>query len=219
MKEKKVNAFTKGKGKGGKDWYRYQGAWNDRPSGVGYQGICWRCGEVGHQQRECPKTIQNVNCDNVECDFFFGAVEVERVEAPPISDFERTFRRIRRGAKFGGCSGECGDRCDLPGYETGNKFAELSVGEKENDDGDDETTVGEGAGKEVEGQEILSELEVTDSEEKGGWSEVKGRRRKIEGRKWRRTREIDLCNVEEGEVKGRISTIKVDFQVAAVKNH
>ena len=99
--EQEVNAFTKGKGKG-KDWYRpYQGAGNDRPNGTGYQGVCWGCGEVGHQQRECPKTkIQNVDCDSLECDFFFGAVEVERsetppVSAPPVSDFESTIRRIR----------------------------------------------------------------------------------------------------------------------------
>ena len=70
--EQEVNVFTKGKGKGGKDWYRpYQGAWNNNPNGIGYQGVCWNCGEVGHQQRECPKTIQRVDCDNIECDFFF----------------------------------------------------------------------------------------------------------------------------------------------------
>ena len=73
--EQEVNVFMKGKGKGGKDWYGpYQGAWNNNPNGIGYQGICWNCGEVGHQQRECPKTIQRVDCDNIECDFFFGAV-------------------------------------------------------------------------------------------------------------------------------------------------
>ena len=129
--EQEVNAFTKGKGKGGKDWYRYQGAWNDKPSGTGYQGICWSCGEVGHQQRECLKTIQNIDCDNLECDFFFGAVESENVEAPPISEFERTFRRIRRGAKFRECIGECSERCGLSRYETGNKFAKLSEEKEE----------------------------------------------------------------------------------------
>ena len=123
--EQDVNAFTKGKGKGGKGGYwPYQGAWNGNPSGTGYQGICWGCGEVGHQQRECPKKIQQVDCDNVECDFFFGAVESEDVGTlsdscnrtyppnkehlePPISDFERTFKRIRRGVRFGGCAGNC----------------------------------------------------------------------------------------------------------------
>ena len=96
--EQEVNMFTKGKGKGGKGGYRpYQGAWNGNPSGTGYQRICWGCGEVGHQQRECPKRIQKVDCDNLECDFFFGAVEAENVDAPPMSEFERTFRRIRGG--------------------------------------------------------------------------------------------------------------------------
>ena len=33
--EQDVNVFVKGKGKGGKDWYRYQGAWNGRPNGAG----------------------------------------------------------------------------------------------------------------------------------------------------------------------------------------
>jgi hypothetical protein len=129
-------------GEGEKDWYRpYQGAWNDRPSGTGYQGVCWGCGEIGHQQRECPKKIQNIDCDNLECDFFFGAVEAEKVEAPPISDFERTFRRIRRGVKFGECGGSCGEECGRSRYETGNPFAKLSKEKKEDgDDEDDETT-------------------------------------------------------------------------------
>ena len=128
--EQDVNALPKGKGKG-KDWYRpYQGAWNDRPSGTGYQGICWGCGEVGHQQHECPKRIQNIDCDNLEADFFFGVVEVKSIEESPVSDFERTFRRIRRGVKFGGCSGKCEEECSRYRVETGNKFAKLS--EEEN---------------------------------------------------------------------------------------
>ena len=150
-----VNAFTKGKGKGGKGWYRYQVMWNDKPGGGGYQGVCWRCGEVGHQQRECSKTIQNLDCGNIECDFFFGAVEAEKVEDPPILDFERTFRRTRRGVKFGGYGGECRGGCSLDCYETGNKFAELSVGEKGNEDGDDEMTTRGGARKEVEERENI----------------------------------------------------------------
>ena len=35
--------------------------------------------------------------------------------------------------------------------------------------------------------------------------------------KSRRREGVDICNVEEGTEKGKLSTIKVDFQVAAVK--
>ena len=124
--EQDVNAFSKGKGKGGKGGYwPYQGAWNGYPSGTGYQGICWSCGEVGHQQKECPKKIQQVDCDNVECDFFFGAIESEGVEPPPISDFKRRVRRIGKGVKFGECAGECKGRCNEHWDRTGNVFATL----------------------------------------------------------------------------------------------
>ena len=34
---------------------------------------------------------------------------------------------------------------------------------------------------------------------------------------WKRMDEVDICNLEEGEEKGKTNTIKVDFQVAAVK--
>ena len=38
-----------GKGKGGAGkGLGYKGAWNPNPSGYGYQGVCWRCGNVGH---------------------------------------------------------------------------------------------------------------------------------------------------------------------------
>ena len=201
--EQDVNAFTKGKGKGGKGGYwPYQGAWNGNPSGTGYQGICWGCGEVGHQQQECPKKIQHVDCDNVECDFFFGAVESEDIGTlwdscnrtyppnkerlePPISDFERTFKRIRRGVRFGGCAGNCEGKCGEHRDDTSKDSDEISV------------------------------LGETDKEGSGEWKEVQSRKMKrIKKREWKK---VDLCNVEgEGE-EGGTSTIKVDFQVAAVK--
>ena len=52
----------KGKGyqKGGKGFqiqggkgFQFQGAVNYNPSGYGYQGVCWNCGEVGHKSNEC----------------------------------------------------------------------------------------------------------------------------------------------------------------------
>ena len=50
----------KGKAKGGKGDQRgkggpFQGAWNYKPTGYGYQGICHNCGEVGHKKFECKK--------------------------------------------------------------------------------------------------------------------------------------------------------------------
>ena len=104
--EQDVNAFTKGKGKGG--YWPYQGAWNGNPSGTGYQGICWGCGEVGHQQRECPRKIQQIDCDNIECDFFFRGGGVRRGRAPANvgvqtedeKDWEgREVRRMREGVQ------------------------------------------------------------------------------------------------------------------------
>ena len=191
--EQEVNVFTKGKGKGG---YRpYQGAWNSNPTGTGYQGVCWGCGEIGHQQKECPKRIQNVNCDNLECDFFFGAVEVAGVEKPPVSEYEREFRKVKRGVKFGGCQGKCGEECDGSWNKTGNKFAVLSEEEDEYD--------------KVNKDDNVDDI-VTNGEGKGKGKEKMKRVKKVEWKK------MDLCTVE-GE-KENSSTIKVDFQVAAVKN-
>ena len=188
--EQDVNVFTKGNRKG-KDWHRpYQGAWNDRPNGTGYQGVCWGCGEIGHQQRECLKKIQNIDCDNLECDFFFGAVEAESIEAPPISDFERTFRRIRRGVKFGECSEKCDDGCGKYRNKTGNKFAELSEEGKENDDDDDdnETTTGEekGGGGD-ENREEVPGLTGTDGEDNGEWKKAQNKKMKrVKKSEWKK---------------------------------
>ena len=121
-----MNAFTKGKGKGGKGGYwPYQGAWNGNPSGTGYQGICWSCGEVGHQQKECPKKIQQVDFDQVECDFFFGAVESEGVEPPPIPGFRRKDRKVGKGVKFGGCTGDGEGKCNEHWNQADNVFVAL----------------------------------------------------------------------------------------------
>ena len=197
--------FAKGKGKGGKNGYRpYQGAWNNNPTGVGYQGICWNCGEVGHLQRECPKAIQKVDWDNIECDFFFGAVEAESIEEPPMSDFERTFRRIRRGVRFGTYSGECKEGCSLYRCETGNKFAKLSEEkEKEDDDDDEEVTKEKGNEVRTGGEEEVTGRERTDDDIGGGWNEVKKKMRRVKKRQWKRIEEVGICNVEEGEEKGK----------------
>ena len=39
----------------------------------------------------------------------------------------------------------------------------------------------------------------------------------VRKRQGKRVENVDICNVEEGTEKGGVSTIKVDFQVAAVK--
>ena len=64
---------------------------------------------------ECTKKIQKVECDNIECDFFFGALEAVGVEEIPRPIIEEGYKRIRKGAKFGGnyggCSETCGEHC------------------------------------------------------------------------------------------------------------
>ena len=35
----------------------FKGAWNLYPTGAGYQGICWGCGEIGHKSAECPWSV------------------------------------------------------------------------------------------------------------------------------------------------------------------
>ena len=66
--------------------------------------------------------------------------------------------------------------------------------------------------KDYGGMLILGE---TDNEENGEWKEVQSKR--MRKRKKRELGKVDLCNVEgEGEKSG-MSTIKLDFQVAAVR--
>ena len=45
-------------GKGGEGWFK--GAVNPRTDGLGYQGVCWRCGKVGHKTAECTVRLQEV---------------------------------------------------------------------------------------------------------------------------------------------------------------
>ena len=63
----------------------------------------------------------------------------------------------------------------------------------------------------------MSNGELDDGEDEG-WKKVEKRRKAGKERQWRRREDVDICNVEEGTEKGGLSTIKVDFQVAAVKN-
>ena len=54
---------NKGGGKG------FQRRWNNNPlpPGNGYQGVCDRCGEVGHKWRECQKPwVQEMQAEGVE---------------------------------------------------------------------------------------------------------------------------------------------------------
>ena len=64
-------------------------------------------------------------------------------------------------------------------------------------------------------KEVVSGLEVANIG--GEWNEVKEKTKRVKKRQWKRVDDVDICNVEEGEEKGKTSTIKVDFQVAAVK--
>ena len=57
--------FGKGEmGKGGMEGsgkgFGFKGAVNPNKSGWGYQGVCWRCGKVGHNTAECTVNLQEV---------------------------------------------------------------------------------------------------------------------------------------------------------------
>ena len=134
--------MVKGKGRG----RRFQGAWNDKPTRVGYQGICGSCGKVGHQQRECTKSVKVVDCDNAEADFCSRRRRYQ-------SQIKRGLERVRREAKFCLCGHPCKERCCDRGVETGNTFAELSEEEKEDDEDEQESkeveVKGEGQGNKV----------------------------------------------------------------------
>eukprot|EP00973_Karenia_brevis_P011622 1573073-Karenia_brevis.AAC.1 len=43
------------RGKGNSGQLPYQGAWNNNKNGWGYQGICWKCGNIGHKSFDCRK--------------------------------------------------------------------------------------------------------------------------------------------------------------------
>ena len=43
------------------------------------------------------------------------------------------------------------------------------------------------------------------------------KRKRVRRREWKKIEDVNLCTVEEEGKKGEMSTIKVDFQVAAVK--
>ena len=59
----------KGKGKTSGKGFGYQGVVNYGKGGKGYQGICWKCGEVGHKAVECGgnEYTGGVEAKKVEC--------------------------------------------------------------------------------------------------------------------------------------------------------
>ena len=62
-KEKSGGLKGKGdeeKGKCSVGQLKYYGAASPNTMGWGYQGLCWRCGNVGHKANECRKKIQEV---------------------------------------------------------------------------------------------------------------------------------------------------------------
>ena len=73
---------------------------------------------------------------------------------------------------------------------------------------------GEKGGRDEDKEEV-SGFEVEDIGRE--WKEVKKKMKGAKKRQGKRIEDVDICNVEEGEKKGKTSTIKVDFQVAAVK--
>ena len=64
-------------GKGG-DWFK--GAVNPRTDGWGYQGVCWRCGKVGHKTAECTVRLQEVSEENKEAVEEKGFVDENALE-------------------------------------------------------------------------------------------------------------------------------------------
>ena len=93
--------------KGGKGWYS-KGA----GKGKGYQGTCWRCGEIGHKAAECTKaqvsevteeaTVNQVDMSGV---WLIGAVEAKTVPVPAGSPKEKIrFIQCAEGCKRGDCA-------------------------------------------------------------------------------------------------------------------
>ena len=221
--EQEVNFFTKGKGKGVKGGYwPSQGGWSGGYGGAGFQGACWGCGELGHPQRECPKAIQNVDCSNIECDFFFGSVEADVVEEPPPPNAERTFRRVTKGVKVRGCGGSCSGTCNGHWNKAGNKFAALSEEGDEKESNEDDV---EDDGKDGIRREEWRKMLWLPSSAPNRGSEPRARSLLATGKESRVVQgsvevainEVDLCNVEGEGTEEKISNINVDFQVAAVK--
>ena len=68
-----------------------------------------------------------------------------------------------------------------------------------------------------ENREAKSRIGETDDGEDEGWKKVEKMIKVVKKCQWKKVEDVDICNVEEGTEKGGVSTIKVDFQVAAVK--
>ena len=154
-------------GKGGAKGWDGKGGAKSRGKGFGYQGTCWRCGEVGHKANECE--MHWVQCmeefeDDEGANKDVGGVWVVAAVDEETSIEKGSLGKICSGGYQGGCRhGQCGaGHCrsgtrPLPTLEAwmpkkvevANRFKifQIEGDEEDEDDGGAETNmVGEALG-------------------------------------------------------------------------
>ena len=98
------------KGGKGKGVGKFQAPWNYNPTGWGYQGVCFKCGKVGHKANECTET------------------KVQQVQGEPESATEYRDQGEKGGgsvANAATCAVEVGGCWQISAVEVRNKYGPL----------------------------------------------------------------------------------------------